>query len=716
MPPTRLALSTAALCALVLLPFAARLATRDRVTEAPQPDRAEATRLLARSETAAAYRALRDLESAGDGDHHLDLQLAVCERHLAHDDRAYERLTRLQGRTPRLEDYRRLWMARSLDRLGDAAAAEAAYEDLLAACQTPAAADSARLYLAELYRRQGQYDRALKLYRQQLRTSPHDAPELLFRMVRAYDTAGDASRAHRTRIQLMEEHPVHRLALDALRGPDRPASAREAFARAVVLYRHYDYRQAVKAFAEVVEKWPRDERRAEAHYMLGRAYQRFGQYARARRTYEKVYERYDSPAALYRIGGLQVRANRDGQAIDTYTRLARAHPGHSLADDALWQAAKAAERHSEFARAQALYEQLARTYPRREYAGEASWSVGFMQYCRGQYEEALATFAEVSGNDAEPHIVDQSLYWAGKSAAELKRENQARRYFEAAAGGFPRSYYSSRAVSLGYAPGGSAEASRVSAQQRVASPLRLASGRRPPLHGEEHLERGDLLARLGLPGLAEAELVRAERLNRGDTRALRLIRDHFEAAGILDRALALSTRLYASEGNTGEIGHLYPSYYWEQVKAAAREARVDPYLVLSVIRQESYFNEDAVSRAGAIGLMQIMPQTGRRLARSLGVRSFERRLLFDPQLSIRMGTRFLGDQVRSFMVGPTRDVGYELGLAAYNAGPRVARQWVERFPYTDPDAFVERIPYKETRLYVKKVLKNYTIYRTLSDA
>ena len=95
---------------------------------------------------------------------------------------------------------------------------------------------------------------------------------------------------------------------------------------------------------------------------------------------------------------------------------------------------------------------------------------------------------------------------------------------------------------------------------------------------------------------------------------------------------------------------------------------------------------------------------------------FDRRQLFNPLQSIRMGSYFLGDQVRDFMEGPTRSVGFELGLAAYNAGPHVARQWVDRFPLEDPDTFIERIPYRETRFYVKKVLKNYTIYKSLAQA
>ena len=113
--------------------------------------------------------------------------------------------------------------------------------------------------------------------------------------------------------------------------------------------------------------------------------------------------------------------------------------------------------------------------------------------------------------------------------------------------------------------------------------------------------------------------------------------------------------------------------------------------------------------------MQIMPHTGLNLARRLEVKPFELRALFDPAVSIRLGSYFLGDQMRQFTTDAGSDLGYELGLAAYNAGPHNARRWLKTFPSEDPDAFVERIPFKETRLYVKLVLRNYAIYKALSD-
>jgi soluble lytic murein transglycosylase len=207
----------------------------------------------------------------------------------------------------------------------------------------------------------------------------------------------------------------------------------------------------------------------------------------------------------------------------------------------------------------------------------------------------------------------------------------------------------------------------------------------------------------------------ATRANRGNTAALKVIRDRYEALGFLDQALRLSMRIFVDGQEPDELPRIYPDYYWDQVLAASAEAKIDPFLVLSVIRQESTFNEGAVSRAGAMGLMQIMPHTGQNLAETLGIPSFERHSLFDPAVSIRLGSYFLGDQVRQFTEGPAAEMGFELGLAAYNAGPHNARKWLDRFPFDDIDAFVERIPYKETRLYVKLVLKNYAIYKALSN-
>ena len=673
------------------------------------PEVAEVAELIARGEHEKAYALLQVQEGANlPQRQRLIIQKALCERALSKPEEAYASLHRLQP-LPVLEEYRRYWMAVALEEMGEREGAISAYQDFLLGSQHRALLDSAYFRLAALYVRGRTYDQALQLYRQLLKRRPELAPEVLHLLARTHDARNDPGAARNRRIQLMRSHPGHRRALDAMVKLGDSGSPSDLYARGVVHFRHRHYRRAGETFEKFLAAHPLHARAGEAHFLRGRAHMGTRQYPEAQKIFAMVYEQYGRPSALYRLGSVQIRRDQEPQAIRSFEKFVRLYPNHQLADQALWQAAKAMERNNRFDRAIALYRKLAGNYPESRYGEEAQWNIGFMHYCRKQYGEALEVFRGLSGTAREPHIVDQSLFWAGKASRQLRLEDQALAFFRRAAGGFPRSYYSARARALGYVD---AAGSKLPPSRSLSA----SRGETPVVAGVQGLQRADVLRQLGLVQLAQSELHRAERLNRDNIPALRVVRNHYEEFGLLDRALALAMRIFVADARLSDLHHLYPNYYWEEVERAAQEAGIDPYLILSVIRQESSFNENAVSRAGAMGLMQIMPKTGRRLAQSMGMGALERRALFNPSLSIRMGSYFLGNQVRQFTEGPTQDLGFELGLIAYNAGPSVARKWLGRFPIEDADVFVERIPYKETRLYVKLVLKNYTIYKALANA
>ena len=631
---------------------------------------------------------------------HLEFQRAFCERMLKKPNRAYDRLRNLD--LPALDDYRRFWMARSLEDMDQTHDAIAEYENFLATSTNPLLRNPASMRLASLYRTAGQPAKALALYEEQL--AQNTDPARVLYLLAITSQKHDSARAQKWRLELLENHPRSKHARNSLSHLPKKLDARTAYAKAYTYYSHKRYNQAIKSFRNFIRQHSGDQRVAQAHYMLGRAHQSAGHYTKAAQVFRTVHERHGSPAALYRIASLSVRKNREDKAIAAYANFAKRYPQHDLADDALWQAAKAAERKSQFARAETLYRRLAEHYPQTDYGDEARWSVGFALYCQEQYSEALAAFERASQQARQPHIIDQSLYWAGKSAAQLGRPEKATSFYRRAAAGFPRSYYSARAVLLGHKD-------QVQLKGRSADSLRQDV---PPLAHRAHLERAGLLNQLGLRDWSTAEMEQAVRDYTGHKAALKAIRDYYEALGYRDQAMRLSMRLFDGQ-DPEELSRIYPTYYWEEIAAAAAEAQIDPYLVLSVIRQESTFNEKAVSRAGARGLMQIMPHTGLNLARRLEVKPFELHALFDPAVSIRFGSYFLGNQMRQFTTAAGADLGFELGLAAYNAGPHNARRWLKTFPSEDPDAFVERIPFKETRLYVKLVLKNYAIYKALSD-
>ncbi len=139
-------------------------------------------------------------------------------------------------------------------------------------------------------------------------------------------------------------------------------------------------------------------------------------------------------------------------------------------------------------------------------------------------------------------------------------------------------------------------------------------------------------------------------------------------------------------------------------------AEVEQAAIYAVVRQESRFRTDAVSSAGARGLMQLMPATARETAKKVGVDYSKGRLTSDPAYNALLGSTYLADQLSTF------DGSLVLAAAAYNAGPGNARKWIRQYgdprsDEVDPVDWVERIPYQETRKYVQRVVGNYLVYK-----
>jgi soluble lytic murein transglycosylase len=152
---------------------------------------------------------------------------------------------------------------------------------------------------------------------------------------------------------------------------------------------------------------------------------------------------------------------------------------------------------------------------------------------------------------------------------------------------------------------------------------------------------------------------------------------------------------------------LYPRLFWQEIVQQAQSTALNPYLIMSIIRQESAFNPTAVSRAGARGLMQLMPATAQELVTRLRLSPVTTERLYDPQLSITLGTRYFAGLLQ-------RSQGnVVMALAGYNAGPGRAARWREQWPDLSMDEFIEHIPLDETRTYVKLILRNLMLYERL---
>ncbi len=154
-----------------------------------------------------------------------------------------------------------------------------------------------------------------------------------------------------------------------------------------------------------------------------------------------------------------------------------------------------------------------------------------------------------------------------------------------------------------------------------------------------------------------------------------------------------------------DVALRFPIKYSEQIKLNAKQRNLDPAIVLGLIRRESAFDEKARSPVGARGLMQIMPKTGRQIARGLKEKWRSESSLFNPQLNVKYGTFYYKQLLNQF------NGHYALAAAAYNAGPHRVKRWLPRQQPVAADIWIETIPFKETRAYVFAVLTYALIYQ-----
>ena len=360
--------------------------------------------------------------------------------------------------------------------------------------------------------------------------------------------------------------------------------------------------------------------------------------------------------------------------------LAAADRRRLLAD-----AARLAHRSGRDDIARRLLEELLVLDPGSEAVASDLFREAFEEYRHGRFAEAAATFEQQALLYREPAIRRRSTYWAGRAREKAGSAEAAHAHFASLlAGTSPDLYATWAAAALGLPPPGGAP----------SPPL----GEDPGGLGADSpgLPSRELLA-CGLPDLAE-DAAEAE----GSDDPLFLASTAAER-GDHRRAVTYLKQRWPELGSPEEGGvplfvrHLYyPNDHAALLSGLATASAVPPALVFGLVRQESVFSSGIHSRAGAVGLMQLMPATGRQLHRREGHGG--RPDLENPAVNARLGVTYLRRLLDDFGGDAV------LALAAYNAGPARARRWRSDLAALPADEFFESIPFSETRFYVKRVL------------
>ena len=593
-----------------------------------------------------------------------------------------------------------------------------------------------QLVLAEAQIQLGEKEAGIKTLEETIQTTTRNfkyqkfrefLPEMIFKLAEIQEQSGKQTEAYLNFRQLHIQYPNHdrtptaETALERLSAlktvKEIPLTLREHTDRIQGLFENVRYKEAIQEILEIQKK---------DNLVPGRFYFFLAQAQRGLRDRKKANEALNQFLKLYphhakvqnakfNIGRNLWNLGRPMAGAKYFLKVTKEAPSSELAVKAQFFLGKIYEEQKNFPEALKNYKAALKKYPQEYYAHWAGWRLGWIHYLDGKFEKAFNRFQEAAHRSPDGDFIEYNLYWGAKSAEKMDKKDVARDLYAKVAEFYPYTFHGIRAkdrlLALGVNPLTQNQTQPSSVEEKDRQLGRPLSTRE-----KFHYTRANELAKLGLTQEARNEIGELQKTVRKNlTGVLWLSHLYHQAQGYAESLKLL--HLYKDfttkpkEKNLSEKfwKHFFPLAYEEAILEYAKYRKVDPFFVNGIIRQESLFDSQALSPAGARGLMQIMPATGKKLYPKTKLKKpFDTDALFDPELNIRLGVKYVSQLNKRFGKN-----GMHI-LISYNAGPHVLKKWLKRFGHlSDQDVFIESIPYPETRRYVKHVLRNLGIYKAL---
>ncbi len=502
--------------------------------------------------------------------------------------------------------------------------------------------------------------------------------------------------------------------LDQLRGrmgkayPAAPASWR--LERAQKLHAGRSYSKASAEFSRALAGGLQGAKRdlavvgkAVSDYSLGRTRSAYTPLAKLRPSDPGL-----GAERLYWLAVFERRLGLVRPLLSSVEKLSQQHPSSPWYEEALLSVGNYYYLKDDRREYPRWFRRLEQTFPTGKHAAYAHWKLCWRAWLDDGRDRRKLLTEHAERFPSEPTSAG-ALYWLGRLSEEEGRPIEAQSHYRAVRDAFPHYYYG---VLAGKRLAGDGVAAPKEIIDRLPKPRQLDSVPTPAT--QALLGVGTLLASLGFDDHAVLEFHRVD-YSEADSylagvelgRLHRRREEHFLALRAMKRYAFGYLRMPFEALDIESWRLLFPLGWEEQLRARSERHRLDPYLVAALIRQESEFKADARSHAGALGLMQIMPATGRHLFRRLGIPGFTSRKLTVPDISLRLGTFHLKEVLAQF------DGELEKGLAGYNAGERRIPRWMQLGPFEDSLEFAETIPFSETRGYVQSIVRNRAMYARL---
>jgi soluble lytic murein transglycosylase len=419
---------------------------------------------------------------------------------------------------------------------------------------------------------------------------------------------------------------------------------------------------------------------------------------------------------LYLLGQIAWAANDNDTFYGTVNDLRQAAPTSPWLEQALLSAANLHLVHHEYDQALDAFREIQQRFPNGARASYGHWKAAWLTFRQGRTQEAKKAFEEQIALYPSGAETPSALYWRARLAEEDNQPTMARAFYQKLSDRYRNFYYAELGRQrMKLLPPVAVDATTQYALLDRVPPLdsgAKVTASEPP-RDELHVQKAELLGNGGLVDFAVREL-QAAAADDGGSWAPGETAQLYDETGHYDQAIEVMKH---SAPNYFALDipdlprkyweALFPKAYWSDLKRSSSANGLDPYLVASLIRQESEFNPNAVSRANAVGLMQLLPKTGKQVAKEVKLQRYNASQLYTPAVNLQLGTRYFRGMVDKF------GGSSEYALAAYNAGSDRVEDWLNQGKYRDPQEFVESIPFTETREYVQAILRNASMYKQL---
>ena len=642
------------------------------------------------------------------------LRFGMAAWHESHYAEA-EQYLRIGGDAePTLKPYADFTIIQSLSARLDHKATIAAAEKLQQANQISYLVRRSRLIRAQSHEALKQWAPAIMQRQAYLRgwTAPERAA-IWYGMARDYLAAGNDAEALRWYRRIIDNQVLSGSALkasrDLVKWHDRKSkglSGKDWRRHGEVLYRHRLYSEVRRWVDKYRRMYPTGMSSDFMTVLLGRSYYYSNQYRESIKTLvsvdrQKAEEDEAKNATLFTARS-HLALDESDISIGIYQQFAKHWPSSSLVPEIWWKLGWIYEGRGEYDTARPFYEKNT-TGRKNEFQERSAWRMGFCDFKAGRMETAITQFDRLLKPTTNDRVYRMALYWKGRALLALNQPERANKVFRLVTDYPMPDYYTFRAA---------ARLQQVPFQPEITDSADVDNSTVPAFL-QQSIAHAVTVGSIFNREFGET-LLRQEETRAGKSvPKLRAVLRGYQTLGVSGRAMRLAIRTRDRHFPDVRLHRsfdihqaIYPHHYTDIVEQHAGGLPA-PGLVFAIMRRESAFDERAISHAGAMGLLQLLPTVAKKLAlqQKMGELSYED--ILRPENNIRLGTLMLKERMQNYS-------GFLPGvIASYNAGTPVVRRWMKRHGTDDEEIFIESLEYSETRNYVRGVLQDYWIYQRL---